>query len=372
MNKMQIRKIALFVAGLFITNAAFCQSEMLKSVVNNLAYYKQKGDFKYLAGAKKSVDSLVKTHADSVDLQKTVYRGLVNATILYADSTNKLKQPAKLFEETVKLIDWSAKNKKIFRYQVELDFARRCISNVYIRKGFRFLYNSDYNNALQNFRRAQIYTPDFEAINAYIGYVSSKLGNLQDAAKHYADLVKTDSVRVDYIETAANTYELIGDTTKALSIIKHARKLLPDDKILLIHEANIYNNQKDYAKLGGIIKSLLDINPNNADIAYVAGNCYDHLAQYDRAESLYLHAIELNSVAYDPIFNLGVLYLRESSTRNNDRIRNIEYATKWLEKANEISPNDINCLTLLREVYTKTHNDSQLKVIDSKIKELSN
>ena len=369
---MQIRRITLFIVGLFITNTAFCQSEMLKSVVNNLAFYKQKGDFKYLASAKKSADSLVKTHADSIDLQKTVYRALVNATILYADSTNKLKQPASLFDETVKQIDWSAKNKKIFRYQVELDFAKRCISNVYIRRGFRYLYNSDYHNALQNFRKAQNYTPNFDALNAYIGYTNSKLGNLQDAAKHYSDLIKTDSVRIDYIETAANTYELTGDTTKALDIIKRARKLLPDDKTLLIHEANIYNNRKDYNKLGGIIKSLLDINPNNADIAYVAGNCYDHLAQYDRAESLYLHAIELNNAAYDPIFNLGVLYLRESSAQNTDRSRNLEYATRWLEKANEISPNDINCLTLLREVYTKTHNDSQLRVIDSKIKELSN
>src|ERR1700744_5461347 len=257
MNKMQIKKVALFFAGLFIANAAFCQSEMLKGVVNNLAFYKQKGDFKYLGAAKKSADSLVKTHADSVDLRKTVYRALVNATILYADSTNKLKQPATLFDETVKLIDWSAKNKKIFRYQVELDFAKRCISNVYIRKDFRFLYNSDYYNALQNFRKAQGYTPDFDAINAYMGYVNGKLGNLKDAAKHYSDLIKTDSVRIDYIETAANTYELIGDTSKALDIIKHARKLLPDDKTLLIHEANIYNNQKDYNKLGGIIKSLL-------------------------------------------------------------------------------------------------------------------
>src|ERR1700761_6034694 len=160
MNKMQIRKIALFIAGLFVTNTAFCQSEMLKSVVNNLAFYKQKGDFKYLGAAKKSVDSLVKTHADSIDLQKTVYRTLVNATILYADSTNKLKQPATLFDETVKLMDWSAKNKKIFRYQVELDFAKRCIANVYIRKGFHYLYNTDYYNALQLFQKAKVYTPD--------------------------------------------------------------------------------------------------------------------------------------------------------------------------------------------------------------------
>jgi len=60
LNKMQIRGIALFVfAGLFTSAKAFCQTKVLKSVVNNLAFYKQQGDLKYLAGAKKSVDGLV-------------------------------------------------------------------------------------------------------------------------------------------------------------------------------------------------------------------------------------------------------------------------------------------------------------------------
>ncbi len=73
---MQVRKIILPVLiVLFTAPAAFCQSEMLKSVVNNLAFYKQKKDLKYLSSAKKSVDSLITTHADSLDVEKNVYKG---------------------------------------------------------------------------------------------------------------------------------------------------------------------------------------------------------------------------------------------------------------------------------------------------------
>src|ERR1700744_800310 len=121
MNKMQIRKTALFVfAGLFTSSLAFCQTEALKSVVNNLAFYKQKNELKYLASAKKSVDSLVTTHADSVDLRKSVYRVLVNSSILYIDSLNKLKQPANLFDQTVQLTDKISKNRRIYKFQTEL------------------------------------------------------------------------------------------------------------------------------------------------------------------------------------------------------------------------------------------------------------
>ena len=108
------RKITIPVLlFLFTTSLAFCQSEVLKSVVNNLAYYKQKKDLKYLAQARKSVDSVITTRADSSNLEKMVYRALVNSSILYIDSLNKLNQPVTFFGKTVELVDWLSANKKI-------------------------------------------------------------------------------------------------------------------------------------------------------------------------------------------------------------------------------------------------------------------
>ncbi|MDB5011258.1 MAG: hypothetical protein JWQ06_2047 [Mucilaginibacter sp.] len=370
---MQVRRSVLIVfALLFTTSFAFCQSEMLKSVVNNLAFYRQKSDLRYLSNAKKSVDSLIRTHADSVNLEKNVYRALVYSSILYVDSLNKLRQPANLFDQTVELVDKLSNSRKIYKFQTEIDFSKRCLANIYIRRGFKYLYISDYINAELTFQKAQKYVPSFAPLNAYIAYTKGKLGNLQDAAKYYNNLIKTDSTKTEYIEVAANTYELIGDTAKALEILKKARKVAPTDKFLMFDEANIYSNGKDYNALASLIKSLLDTNPNNFDIAFVAANCYDHLSQYDRAESLYLHAIELNSTAYEPVFNLGLLYLKESVNKNNAAKNSINYAAQWLEKANEISPYDIKCLKLLQIVYAQTGNEDQLKRINNKLKDLTN
>jgi tetratricopeptide (TPR) repeat protein len=367
------RKITIPVLlTLFTTSFAFCQSEVFKPVVNNLALYKQKKDLKYLTASKKSVDSLFTTHADSLDIQKNVYRALVNSTILYVDSLNTLKQPATLFSQTVELVDKILANKKSGSYQDQLDYIKRCLANVYIRQGFEYMKTSDFLNAEKVFLKARKYVPSFKKLDFYIAYSNNKLGNLQDAAKYYNNLIDADTAKVEYIEAAANIYTSIGDTVKALDAIKKGRKRFPNDKLLLLNEANIYNNQKQYSLLAPLLQPLLSNYPNSADVNFVAANCYDNLNQYKSAENCYLKAIDLNSSAYEPVYNLGLLYFKESLTPSPDKVNEARLAAVFLEKANEILPNDIKTLQVLQLIYTNNQNKSQLIKVDNKLKQLTN
>jgi tetratricopeptide (TPR) repeat protein len=369
---MQSRKIGLLILALFTTSFAFGQSEALKVVVNNLAFYKQKGDLKFLSNAKKSADSLVVTRKDSADIEKNVYRIIVNSSILYTDSLNQLNQPETFLDQTAVLLDKFAEKGKIYKYQPEIDYAKRCLANVYIRKGFALTKNNDFKNAVDAFQKAKKYAPAHKQVNAYIAYTSNKLGNLQDAAKYYSNLISTDSTKIEYLETASTIYKSLGDTAKALQIVKKGRRLLPQNKQLLHDEANIYNNKKDYKALEPLLIPLIDNNANNPDITFVAANCYDNLNQYDRAESLYLRAIELNGTAYEPVFNLGLLYFKKSVQKNNNNDKNITSAILWLEKANEMVPQDKKCLELLQLAYTKTGNQNQLDRVSNKLEQLTN
>jgi tetratricopeptide (TPR) repeat protein len=371
---MNGRKIILSVLLVLFTGPlAFCQSEMLKGIVNNLAYYKQKKELRTLTNAKKSIDSLLKLAADTNDLQKNVYRAVINSAILYVDSTNSTGQPENYFRKTVEQVDILNTRKKIYKYQPEMDFTFQCLANVYIRKAFAYVRISDYANAGAMFMKAHKYVPSFKPLNAYIAYTNNKLGNVTTAEKYYDSLVKTDSTRTDYIEAASNVYKAVGDTAKALEMLKRGRKLLPNDRFLLLDEANIYNNKKDYQSLEPLLPQLLDFNINNPDIVFVAANCYDHLHQYDKAETLYLRVIDLNSSAFDPIFNLGLLYLKRSALQKGSGAdQNIAHAQQWIEKASEISPNDTNCLEVLKLIYTKTDNKDQIDKINNKLKQLTN
>ena len=254
-----------------------------------------------------------------------------------------------------------------------MDFSRQCLANVFIRKGFGYIATTDYLSAGQQFLKAHKYAPEFKQLNAYIAYTSNRLGNLTTAARYYDNLAKTDSLRTDYIEAASSVYKSVGDTTKALEIIKRGRKLLPNDKFLLLDEANIYNNRRDYKSLAPLLPQLLDNNINNSDIVLVAANCYDHLYEYDKAEALYLRVIELNSSVYDPIFNLGLLYFKKSIIKKDKTSdKSIGYAQKWMEKAYEISPNSVPCMQVLQNIYAQTGNKDQVDKLNSKLKQITN
>ncbi|MBL4676514.1 MAG: tetratricopeptide repeat protein [Mucilaginibacter sp.] len=368
---MRKSKLGLFIAGLFITSCAFGQSEALKSVVNNLAFYKQKADIAFLARAKKSADSLVVTKKDSNDIEKNIYRLIVYSSILQVDSTNTLNQPDGFVDQTATLYEKFAAKSKIFNYQAEMDYSRRCLSNAYVRKGFTLTRSNDFKGATSAFQNAKKYAPGQKNINVYLAYAINKQGNLQDAAKYYDNLVNTDSTKLEYLETASSIYKSLGDTARALQIVKKGRKLLPTNKQLLQDEANIYNNKRDYKSLEPLLSQLLDNNASNPDITFVAANCYDNLNQFDKAESLYLRAIELNGNAYEPVFNLGLLYFKQSAVKKDEGERNITNAILWLEKANEMAPRDKKCLELLALAYNKTGNQSQLERVNSRLEQIN-
>src|ERR1700733_2795333 len=112
---MRMRKVLLTcVACWLIAPAAFSQTEVLKGVANNLAFYKQKKDLKYLSSAKKTVDSVIKASPDTLDLEKNVYRAIVYASILYTDSLNKLNQPSAFLAQTSAMVDKLLANRKIY------------------------------------------------------------------------------------------------------------------------------------------------------------------------------------------------------------------------------------------------------------------
>src|SRR5579875_1436164 len=136
----------LFLTG--TTSFAFSQSEELKDVFNNLAFYNQKHDLKYLGEAKKAIDKTIQTRKDSANLYKCVYKAVVYSTIAYADSLNTLKMPDNLLGTI-----------KAYTDTAEFTYIKRNLANVYIRKGFNDMIREDYKSAVNNFDKAKQISP---------------------------------------------------------------------------------------------------------------------------------------------------------------------------------------------------------------------
>lgn len=368
------RSILLLAGGLLTAHMAFGQSEKLKDVVNNLAFYNQQKDLKYLAEAKKAVDRSIVNRSDSANFTKNVYKTVVYASIAYLDSTNALQQPANFQEQVSNLINQVSQNKRKFKYDREILYAKRCLSNSYIRSAFNENKANNYQNALVLFQKAKVLTPEVPTLSVYMAYTYEKLGKYREAVQYYVDLIKAGDTKLPFFEASVNLYKTLGDTAQALAMIKKGRETHPKNKFLLFEEVNIYNNKRDYPALKKTLADLVASEPNDSDVMFLAAACFDHLNDYDQAESFYLRSIEINSNNYDAIYNLGILYLKTAVVKNDHNIydENLKRSKQWLEKAHEISPNDINCLKALKMLYAETHNDDQLEKVNIQLKQLTN
>lgn len=372
---MSVRKIILLITSIFLTSSiARAQSEAMKDVINNLAFYHTKNDLKYLGDAKKSVDNSFKTHADSVDLGKNVFKAVVYSTILYIDSLNKLNQPDTLLSQTTKLVSRLLNKRKIFKFNIEMNYSRGCLANVYQRKAFDNYSKNNYRQAIINFNLAKQYVPAAHELNVYLANIYYKLGNYKTAIVYYDTVLQAKIPKLEHIQTAANIYRMLGDTSKSLQTIQRGLDLYPNNKYLLFEEANIYNNKKEYTLLKPLLNDLLAAEPNDPNVVFMAANCYDHLNELDKAELGYQKAIEIGSADYNPIFNLGLLYLKRavSSSKTSDYQANISQSKMWLEKANEMAPNSEACLKALQMLYLQSGNNTLLRKVNSKLEQLTN
>jgi tetratricopeptide (TPR) repeat protein len=360
----------LFLIG--YTSFAFSQTEVLKDVFNNLAFYNQKHDLKYLGEAKKAIDKTVQTRSDSANLYKIVYRTVVYTTIAYADSLNTLRMPDNFFPAITVYADSLYNKKKVYNYSAEINYIKRNIANVYIRKGIDDLQRGNYKTAVTNFEKAKNLVPAADHLEVYLAYAAAKMGELNKAASYYDQLIETGKAGPEVILTAQKNYKVLGDTTKALKAIKAGRMLYPENKQLLFEEANIYNNKKDYQALKGVVSALLKAAPNSYDTNFLAAVCYDQLNETDQAENFYKKAIKLNPASYDAVFNLGILYIKKGVVEQKLPSENYDTALTYLEKANELNPNDPSFLQTLKLLYDKTGNIAQSNKISTQLNQIIN
>lgn len=353
--------------------AAHAQSERLKDAINNLAYFNTKKDLKFLGEAKKAVDKSFYSEKDTANVEKNVYRVAVYSSILYVDTNNVLAQPDTFLRYTTRLLRSAQNQKKVFNYQSLVDYSKRCLSNAYLRKGTQSYKSGDYAASAAAYVEAKNLYADIPFIDAYLARAYEKAGKGQIAADTFDELTKKDNAPLVYYQSAVASYLTEKDTAKALSVIKKGRRTFSQDTYLLTQEANIYNNRRDYPSLKSILNDIVKLNPNDEKVIFMAANCLDHLNDYDGAASFYSRLTELNTNAFSPVLNAGFLYLRKAAKETPDQAqKSVANAQIWLERANELNPDDVNCLKGLQMVYEQTRNQYQLKRVNTKLRQVSN
>ncbi len=99
-----------------------------------------------------------------------------------------------------------------------------------------------------------------------------------------------------------------GKGDEARAAVSEARIANPNDESLLLEEANLYLQQKDFINYKRLVNEALAKNPNNADLVFNLGVL---AASTDRAEAEkhYKRAIEINPKYTNAYLNLAILKL---------------------------------------------------------------
>ncbi len=183
----------------------------------------------------------------------------------------------------------------------------------------------------------------------------------------------------DFAISVANE---LGDTATILSLAYEALpKYGKEDPTYIRFIINDYLNKKDYTSARNAINEAITADPNNAEYYVVLGVIYENESNRAEAQKAYKKAIELNGESEFANFYYGKSLCDdayEASDKSpsdtnqltdyfNNSIKPLfEEAAIYLEKANQINPDNLDVLRYLENVYYNLKDEAKLQSVQNR------
>lgn len=174
-----------------------------------------------------------------------------------------------------------------------------------------------------------------------------------------------------------------GRSEDAKKAIADARKANPEDTSLILTEANLYLESKDFETYKKLVGEALQKEPNNADLVFNLGVLSANAKNNADAEKYYLKAIEINPNYANAYLNLAALKL-EAEKPIIDEMNKLGTSAKdmkrydvlkaqrenvfkgvipYLKKANELDPKNEDVSKTLLGVYKALEMTAEAKAL---------
>lgn len=194
---------------------------------------------------------------------------------------------------------------------------------------------------------------------------------------------KVPSKRGEIYKNIASILVHQGKVDEAKKAISEAKAANPGDTSLMLAEANLYLDAKDFTNYKRIITEVLEKDPNDADLLFNLGVISTNSGDIEDAKKYYKRAIEVNPNYFNAYNNLGALMLvgedkmvKEMNSlgttpKDNKRFdelkakRNKMYADAlpYFEKALQIDPKEPNIKAVLLNAYQVLEMDAKYKAL---------
>ena len=181
-----------------------------------------------------------------------------------------------------------------------------------------------------------------------------------------------------------NTNELIEEAKKAVA---EARAANPEDKSLILTEANLYLETEDYDTYKKLIGEVLKNNPNDADLLFNLGVLSGNAKNSADAEKYYTKVIEIKPDYINAYINLAALKLENekaiidemnklgNSAKDMKRYDELKVKRNnlfkstipYLKKAVELDPKNEDVSKTLLNVYSALEMTAEYKALKAKM-----
>lgn len=178
-----------------------------------------------------------------------------------------------------------------------------------------------------------------------------------------------------------------GKTEQAKKAISDARIADPTDTSLILTEANLYLETKDFDTYKKLIAEVLEKNPNDADLIFNLGVLSANAKNPVEAEKYYAKVIEINPKYINAYINSAALKLENekviidemnklgTSTKDMKRYDELKIkrqnlfksAIPSLQKAVELDPKNVDVAKTLLNVYSALEMTAEYKALKAKM-----
>jgi tetratricopeptide (TPR) repeat protein len=178
-----------------------------------------------------------------------------------------------------------------------------------------------------------------------------------------------------------------GKTEEAKKAIADARKNNPEDDSLILTEANLYLETKDFETYKKLIAEVLQKSPNDANLIFNLGVLSANAKNAVEAEKYYKRVIEIDPNYINAYINLAALKLEDEKpiidemnklgTSAKDMKRYDELKKKrenlfkstipFLQKAVELDPKNTDVAKTLLNVYSALEMTAEYKALKAKL-----
>ncbi|MDX9947240.1 MAG: tetratricopeptide repeat protein [Bacteroidales bacterium] len=380
-----MKKVFLLLAVIIISAATFAQKGKVTSALTLI----EQGS---LDKAKEALDQAM-THPKSMNWFNTYFaKGKLAQAVFKSDNptfkayyTDPLGEAYAAYEKSMELDSKGGAKKKIITGMVYNSLALDLYS-----QGGQLFEAKDYAGALKSFETQIAIT---ESDN-YVGvtdtgmYYNAGLAAMnakehQKAIKFFEKCAEMQYQGINpYFQISQNYLEM-GDTVKAESILVDLRNKYANDKDVTLNLIDLYIKAgKNEEALENLAIARTN-DPDNYSLHFAEGIIYLNEDRFDEAIERLSKSVELKSDFYDSQYGLGASYINKASdmfAKANDIMDVNEYnkaidnamsvfskALPYMEKANELKPDDVFALRSLRELYYRLKMTEKYDAVKAKL-----